>query len=61
MQRHYVVDHPKVGEWLIQKKMPFCDTFRDKTLAHFSSYYLAIQIATVLQLHYVADQPKVGE
>ena len=35
--------------------------YRYKTFAHFSSYYPAVQRATVLQLHYVVDQPKVGE
>ena len=40
-----------------------CNTFKDKRhlFTHFSSYYSAIQRATVLQLHYVADHPKVGE
>ena len=28
---------------------------------HFSSYYSAIQRATVLQFHYVVDLPKVGK
>ena len=35
--------------------------YRYKTFTHFSSYYSAIQRATVLQLHDVLDQPKVGE
>ena len=39
-----------------------CNTFKDKRhLIHFSSYYSAIQRATVLQLYYAVDQPKVGE
>ena len=36
-----------------------CNTSKDKT--HFSSYYSAIQRATVLQLYYAVDQPKVGK
>ena len=30
LQLHYVVDYPKVGEQLIKKKLPICNTFRDK-------------------------------
>ena len=30
VQLNYVVDHPKVGEQLIYKKLPICNTFRDK-------------------------------
>ena len=30
LQLHYVVDHSKVGEWVIQKTLPICKTFRDK-------------------------------
>ena len=60
VQLHYVVDHPK-GECVIQTKLPLCNTSRDKTFTHFSSYYSAIQRDTVLQLHYVVDHPKVGE
>ena len=38
------------------------NTFKDKkAFTHFSSYYSAIQRATVLQLYYVVDQPKVDE
>ena len=41
-----------------------CNTFKDKRHlpgTHFSSYYSAIQRATVLQLYYAVDQPKVGK
>ena len=39
-----------------------CNTFkRQKAFTNFSSYYSAIQRATVLQLYYAVDQPKVGE
>ena len=39
-----------------------CNTFkRQKAFTHFSSYYSAIQRATVLQLYYAVDQPKVGK
>ena len=39
-----------------------CNTFKDKrACTHFSSYYSAIQRATVQQLYYAVDQPKVGE
>ena len=31
LQLHYVVDHPKVGEGLIKKKLPMCNTFKDKS------------------------------
>ena len=37
-----------------------CNTLRQKAFTHFSSYYFAIQRATVLPLHY-ADQLKVGK
>ena len=30
LQLHYVVDPPKLDESLIQKKLPICNTFRDK-------------------------------
>ena len=30
VQLHYVVDHPNVGEQIIQKNLPFCNPFRDK-------------------------------
>ena len=32
-----------------------------KGIYSFSSYYSAMQRATVLQLHYVVDHPQVGE
>ena len=35
VQLHYVVDHPK-GESVIQKNLPFHNTFRDKTHLIFS-------------------------
>ena len=41
-----------------------CNTFKDKRHlpgTHLSSYYSAIQRATVLQLYYAVDQPKVGK
>ena len=38
-----------------------CNTFKEKAFTHFSSYYSAIQRATVLQLYYAVDQPKVGK
>ena len=41
-----------------------CNTFKDKSHlpgTHFSSYYSAIQRATVLQLYYAVVQPKVGK
>ena len=39
-----------------------CNTSKDKRhLLIFSSYYSAIQRATVLQLYYAVDQPKVGK
>ena len=61
VQLHYVVDHPK-GESVIQKNLPFHNTFRDKRhFNHFSSCYSAMERATILQLHYVVDHPKVGE
>ena len=37
---------------LPSKELHFCN------FTHFSSYYSAIQRATVLQLYYVVDQPK---
>ena len=30
LQLYYVVDHPKVGEGLMSKKLPIGNTFRDK-------------------------------
>ena len=30
VQLHYVVDHPIVGEQHILKKLPICNSFRDK-------------------------------
>ena len=30
LQLQYVVDEPKVGEWLIYKKLRICNTIRDK-------------------------------
>ena len=38
-----------------------CNTFKDKAFTPFSTYYSAIQRATVLQLYYAVDQPKVGK
>ena len=63
MQRAIDVQlHDVVAQKVIQKKFPICNTFTDKRhFTHFSSYYSAMQRATVLQLHYVVDHPKVGE
>ena len=53
VQLHYVVDHPIVGEQLIYKKLPICNTFRDKrhllilagiSLSYAKSYRCAISL-----------------
>ena len=58
VQLHYVVDHPKVGEQLIQKKLPICNTFKDKRHLFILSRYVTQQRAIDVQLHYVVDHPK---
>ena len=46
VQLHYVVDHPK-GESVIQKNLPFHNTFRDKR--HFLILVAIIQPSKQLQ------------
>ena len=61
VQLHYVVDLP-IGESVIQKNLPFHDTFRDKR--HLIILVAVTQLWKELQLcklHYVVDHPKVGE
>ena len=63
LQLHYVVDQVKVGERLILKKLPTCNTFRDK---RYLLILVAItQLSKELQFcnftKYVINHPKVGE
>ena len=48
VQLHYVVDHPKVGESVIQKNLPFHNTSTDKR--HFLILVAITQLSRELQL-----------